>query len=138
MDGSIMRIGIVIVGLLLIVFSFWTHSKKRLAVNYAVIWALLGLLLVLVGAVPVLSRWTTMVSPEMRLVIFCGGVLILFTEIQSSLTISQLTFKNREMAMHMALLNQESARAMEQVRELQQELEEESGQDAEREQRAGS
>ena len=93
------------------------------------IWALLGFLMVLLGAVPGLSGWAALLSPEMGLVIFCGGVLLLLTEFQNTLTISQLTFKNRELAMHMALLNQESAQAMNHVRELRQTLEGGAGRD---------
>lgn len=119
MGGSIMRIGITIVGVVLIIVSFWKHSVKKLAVNYAVIWALLGILLVLLGSVPAFSRWTTLLSPEMRLMGFCVAVLILFTEVQSSLTISQLTFKTRELAMHVSLLNEENERIMDELREME-------------------
>ena len=62
MDGTIIRIGLIAVGIILIVFGFWTHSIKKLAVNYAVIWGLLGIVMILVGAIPVLSEWTAMID----------------------------------------------------------------------------
>lgn len=124
MDGTIIRIGLIAVGIILIVFGFWTHSIKKLAVNYAVIWGLLGIVMILVGAIPVLSEWTAMMAPGMGLAFFCVGALILFTEVQESLVISQLNLKNRELAMQVSLLNQESERMMLELEELVREQEE--------------
>ena len=124
MDGTIIRIGLIAAGIILIVFGFWTHSIKKLAVNYAVIWGLLGIVMILVGAIPVLSEWTAMMAPGTGLAFFCVGALILFTEVQESLVISQLILKNRELAMQVSLLNQESERMMLELEELVREQEE--------------
>ncbi len=124
MDGTIIRIGVIAAGIILIVFGFWTHSIKKLAVNYAVIWGLLGIVMILVGAIPVLSEWTAMMAPGTGLAFFCVGALILFTEVQESLVISQLNLKNRELAMQVSLLNQESERMMLELEELVREQEE--------------
>ena len=124
MDGVTIRIGLIVVGVMLFVFGFWTHSIKKLAVNYAVIWGLLGIVMILVGAIPVLSEWTAMMAPGTGLAFFCVGALILFTEVQESLVISQLNLKNRELAMQVSLLNQESERMMLELEELVREQEE--------------
>ena len=124
MDGTIIRVGLIAAGIILIVFGFWTHSIKKLAVNYAVIWGLLGIVMILVGAIPVLSEWTAMMAPGTGLAFFCVGALILFTEVQESLVISQLNLKNRELAMQVSLLNQESERMMLELEELVREQEE--------------
>lgn len=124
MDGTIIRIGLIVVGAILIVFGFWTHSIKKLAVNYAVIWGLLGIVMILVGAIPVLSEWTSMMAPGTGLAFFCVGALILFSEVQESLVISQLNMKNRELAMQVSLLNQESERMMLELEEMAREQEE--------------
>lgn len=121
MDGTIIRIGLVVGGVVLFLFGFWTHSFKKLAVNYAVIW---GVLMVLMGAIPILSEWTHMLAPGTGLAFFCVGALILFTEVQNSLVISQLNMKNRELAMQVAMLNQESERMMHELEELIREQEE--------------
>lgn len=118
MSGGMLRIGIIIMGVVLVVISFWKHSVKKLAVDYAVIWELLGILMILLGAVPALSEWTELLSPEMRLMVFCVAFLFFAMEIRRGLTISQLTFRDREMAMHVSLLNQESEHVMAQVEEL--------------------
>ena len=123
MDGTIIRIGLGVGGVILFLFGFWTHSFKKLAVNYAVIWGLLGILLILMGTIPILSEWTSMLAPGTSLAFFCVGALILFTEVQNSLVISQLNMKNRELAMQVSLLNQESERMMAELEEVIREQE---------------
>ncbi len=108
MDGSAIRAGFVVLGAVLIVFGFWTHSRKKLAVNYAVIWGLLGACLIAMGLIPMFSQWTNMLGPGTGLAFFCVGVLVLFTEVQETIVISQLNLKNKELAMQVALLNQEN------------------------------
>ena len=124
MDNTIIRIGFVVGGVILFAFGFWTHSFKKLAVNYAVIWGLLGILLILMRTIPILSEWTSMLAPGTSLAFFCVDALILFTEVQNSLVISQLNMKNRELAMQVSLLNQESERMMAELEEVIREQEE--------------
>lgn len=127
MDGTIIRIGLGVGGVILFLFGFWTHSFKKLAVNYAVIWGLLGIFMILMGAIPILSEWTHMLAPGTGLAFFCVGALILFTEVQNSLVISQLNMKNRELAMQVAMMNQESERMMHELEELTRQQEEANG-----------
>lgn len=108
MDSSAIRAGFIVIGVALIVFGFWMHSRKKLAVNYAVLWSLLGACLIAMGAIPVFSQWTNMLGPGTGLAFFSVGVLVLFTEVQETVVISQLKQKNKELAMQVALLNQEN------------------------------
>lgn len=108
MYSGIIRTGFVVAGIALLVFGFWAHAIKKLAVNYAVIWGLLGIVLTLVGAVPIFSAWTTKLGSGTGVALFCVGALVLFTEVQESIVISQLNLKNRELAMQVAMLNQEN------------------------------
>lgn len=123
MDGNVIRIGLIVAGIFLFVFGFLAHAVKKLAVNYAVIWGLLGILMIIVGGVPALSEWTEMMAPGAKLVFCCLGALLLFTVVQESVVISQLYMRNRELAMQVSLLNQESERIMSQLEELSQEQE---------------
>lgn len=52
----LLRIGIVVTGLLIMWQSFYMHAVKKLAINLAVAWEGIGIGLILVGAIPVLSR----------------------------------------------------------------------------------
>lgn len=108
MDSNWIRIVISLIGFLLMVVSFVMHSYKKITVNYTVIWELLGIILVLIGAVPVFSQWTRQLASGTGLAFCCVGILFLFEEFRTSVLISQLTIKEREMAMHVALLNQEN------------------------------
>lgn len=108
MDSSAIRAGFIVIGVALIVFGFWMHSRKKLAVNYALLWSLLGACLIAMGAIHVFSQWTNMLGPGTGLAFFSVGVLVLFTEVQETVVISQLKQKNKELAMQVALLNQEN------------------------------
>ena len=121
MEGSVIKIGAIIVGIMLIAVSVWMNSIKKLAVNHAVIWGLVGTMLVLMGAVPIFSSWTNLLAPGTGLAFFGMGVLALVGELQNSVSISQIVMKNRELAIHVALLNQENERMMEELEEMRQE-----------------
>ena len=107
MEGTALRIGIIIVGVALIAVSVWLNSFKKLVVNHAVIW---------VG--PAFSGWMSRLAPGTGLAFFCMVILALVAEMQNSVAISQMTMKNRELAMHVALLNQENERIMEELEEM--------------------
>lgn len=123
MDGTIIRIGLILGGAILLVYSFWMHSIKKITINFAVIWELLGMCLVLIGAIPVFSNWTRYMASGTGIAFFCVGSVLLFEAVQLSLTISQLTLKNRELAMQVALLNQENEQLMNKVEHIMKALE---------------
>lgn len=123
MDGFIIRIGFIFGGAILIVYSFWMHSIKKITINFAVIWELLGVFLVLIGAIPIFSSWTQFIAPGTGIAFFCVGSVLLFEAVQLSLTISQLTLKNRELAMQVALLNQENEQMMNKLEKIAKALE---------------
>lgn len=123
MESGVVRIGMICVGVILIAVSVRLNSVKRLVVNHAVIWGLIGGLTIVTGAVPVLSGWIKLLAPGTIIVFFCAAILVLIAEFQNSLAISQLTLKNRELAMHVALLNQECERLMDKMEEMEQSAE---------------
>ena len=124
MSSTYIRIGLIIVGVVLIVFGFWKQAVKKLTVNYAVIWGLLGIVMIIVGAVPAFSKWTNLLAPETGLAFFTAGIVLLVAEVQNSLAISQLKLKNRELAMQVSLLNQESEQMRLELEEMAREQEE--------------
>ena len=115
MDANMIRIGIGLVGILLMAASFLMHSYKKITVNYTVIWVLLGIVLFLIGIVPVFSEWTRYLATGTGLAFFCVGAIFLFEEFRTSAMISQLILREREMAMHVALLNQENEAILEEL-----------------------
>ncbi len=104
--------------------SFLMHSYKKITVNFTVMWELLGIMLVLIGAVPVFSQWTKQLASGTGFAFFCVGAIFLFEEFRSSVMLSQLFLKTQEMAMHISMLNQENERIMRDLEKLECLLEE--------------
>lgn len=120
MDAIIIRLMIGTAGILLIVLSFLMHSYKKITVNYTVIWVMLGFTLLVISVVPVFSEWTKQLASGTGLAFSCVGAIFLFEEFRNSVMISQLMVKTREMAMHVALLNQENEAMMKEIDRLSQ------------------
>lgn len=118
MDSNWIRAGISLAGVLLMVVSFVMHSYKKITVNYTVIWELLGVVLILIGVVPIFSQWTRQLASGTGLAFSCVGAIFLFEEFRTSAMISQLILKEREMAMHVALLNQENEAILKELERL--------------------
>lgn len=123
MEGIIIRAGIILAGAILMVSSFWMNAYKKITVNFAVIWEILGLMLVLIGSIPVFSQWTRLVSSGTGLAFLCVGGIFLFEEVRTSVLLSQLKMKNRELAMQVSLLNQENEYIMNELDALQKTVE---------------
>ena len=98
MESMLIKGGLILAGTVLMVSSFWMNAYKRITVNFAVIWELLGLMLVLTGIIPVFSQWTRLLSSGTGLAFFCVGGIFLFEEVRTSVLLSELTMKNRELA----------------------------------------
>ena len=110
MASLVVKLGIASAGLVLMVVSFLMHSYKKITVNYTVIWELLGIVLILIGCVPVFSEWTKRLASGTGLAFACVGAIFLFEEFRNSVMISQLLLKTQEMAMQVSMLNQENER----------------------------
>lgn len=123
MEGMIIRAGIILAGAILMVSSFWMNAYKKITVNFAVIWEILGLMLVLIGSIPAFSQWTRLVSSGTGLAFLCVGGIFLFEEVRTSVLLSQLKMKNRELAMQVSLLNQENEYIMNELDALQKSVE---------------
>ena len=123
MEGMIVRAGIILAGAILMVSSFWMNAYKKITVNFAVIWELLGLMLVVIGSVPVFSQWSVLISSGTGLAFFCVGGIFLFEEVRTSVLLSTLKMKNRELAMQVSLLNQENEYIMDELDALQKTVE---------------
>ncbi len=115
MASLVVKLGIASAGLVLMVVSFLMHSYKKITVNYTVIWELLGIVLILIGCVPVFSEWTKRLASGTGLAFACVGAIFLFEEFRNSVMISQLLLKTQEMAMQVSMLNQENERLMNEI-----------------------
>ncbi len=113
----VVKCGIIAVGIFVMLSSFWYHSVRRLTVNLAVVWEILGALLIAIGIFPVFSSWTHHISQGTGLVLFFVGGICLWGSFQFSLLLSRLTMKNQELAMQVSLLIRENEEIMRQLEE---------------------
>ena len=115
--ADIIKYGIIFMGIAIMLSSFWFHSIKKMTSDLAVVWCLLGLVMVVVGLVPALSAgWT-------GLALFGVGSACLWGAFQICLLISRLLTQNQELAMQVSLLLEENRRILAKL----EEREEESG-----------
>lgn len=112
------RIGIILLGLFIMIHSFYMSAVRKLTANITVVWEILGAVLILVGAIPAFSRWCYRVGAGTAIAMFIVAALILWGGFQFSKLISDITMKNQEMAMQISLLNQENNRILDQLEEL--------------------
>lgn len=116
--SEIVKYGMIGAGIFIMISSFWYHSVRRLTVNLAVVWEILGAVLIIAGIFPVLSSWTHHISRGTGLVMFCVGAVCLWGGFQFSLLVSRLAMKNQELAMQVSLLNQENEQIIRKMEEL--------------------
>lgn len=103
----VMKIGIIVLGTVMILAGFWFHSMKKLTVNFAVSWAGLGLLLIVLTAFVPMAVWSRMFSAWQGIPLLCMSLIVFAGGFLFSILISQLTMKNRELAMQVSLLIEE-------------------------------
>ena len=106
----IMKIGIIVFGFAMILAGFLFHSRKKLAVNFAVFWAVLGILLALAGVVLPMWIWGRLFGTWQGIPFLCLGIILFIGGFLISMIMSRLIAQNRELAMQVALLLEEKER----------------------------
>lgn len=102
--GSIIKIAMTAAGIVIMLCSFWFLSVKRMTADFAVIWEIVGILLIVIGAVPGLSGWTKDLLPKGEQLVLCiGAAGVFFCYLFSLLFSGQLT-KNHELAIEVSML----------------------------------
>lgn len=119
----IMKIGLIIVGVMIMIMSFVFHAKRKLTVNLAVVWEFLGFALILIGAIPVFSSWCHLLARGTVIAMFVIGALALWGSYILCILISNLSMKNQELAMQVSLLNQENELMLKEIEKLKEDRE---------------
>lgn len=119
----IMKIGLIIVGVMIMIMSFVFHAKRKLTVNLAVVWEFLGFALILIGAIPVFSSWCHLLARGTVIAMFVVGALALWGSYILCILISNLSMKNQELAMQVSLLNQENELMLKEIEKLKEDRE---------------
>lgn len=103
---------ILIVGAAVELAVLWFRSKKKLTVDFAGLWGIIGALLILTGAVPSFSGRVRKVLEKPGVGVLIAGVLFLAGSFFVSLQLSELKMKNQELAVCVSLLLQKNERVM--------------------------
>lgn len=116
--AAIVKFSVILVGIGIMAITFVLHAEKKLTVNLAVTWELLGIAAILSGAVPKFSGWSSRLSIGSLAVLLITGLLIVWGVYQMTIQISSLLMKNQELAMQVSLLNQENERIIKELEKL--------------------
>ena len=116
--ATIVKFCVILVGIGIMAITFVLHAEKKLTVNLAVTWELLGIAAILSGAVPKLSGWSSRLSFGSLVVLLITAFLVLWGVYQMTIQISSLIMKNQELAIQVSLLNQENERILQELENL--------------------
>lgn len=116
--AAIVKICVILVGIGIMAITFVLHAKRKLTVNLAVTWELLGIAAILSGAVPKFSGWSSRLSLGSLMVLLITAFLILWGVYQMTIQISSLIMKNQELAIQVSLLNQENEKILQELEKL--------------------
>ena len=115
--AAIVKACVILMGIGIMIVTFVLHAKKKLTVNLAVTWELLGIAAILSGAVPRFSGWSSRIGLG-SLVVLITALLVLWGVYQMTIQISSLLMKNQELAILVSLLNQENERILRELEKL--------------------
>ena len=115
--AAIVKACVILMGIGIMIVTFVLHAKKKLTVNLAVTWELLGIAAILSGAVPRFSGWSSRIGLG-SLVLLITALLVLWGVYQMTIQISSLLMKNQELAILVSLLNQENERILRELEKL--------------------
>lgn len=116
--AEIVKFSVILVGIGIMAITFVLHAEKKLTVNLAVTWELLGIAAILSGAVPKFSGWSSRLSLGSLVVLLITAFLVLWGVYQMTIQISSLIMKNQELAIQVSLLNQENERILQELEKL--------------------
>lgn len=116
--AAIVKFCVILVGIGIMAITFVLHAEKKLTVNLAVTWELLGIAAILSGAVPKFSGWSSRLSLGSLVVLLITAFLVLWGVYQMTIQISSLIMKNQELAIQVSLLNQENERILQELEKL--------------------
>ena len=74
--AAIVKACVILMGIGIMIVTFVLHAKKKLTVNLAVTWELLGIAAILSGAVPRFSGWSSRIGLGSLVVLLITALLV--------------------------------------------------------------
>ena len=107
MTADMLRVIVAVEGVLLLCLDFRSFVYRKITEGMGLGWGCFAFILILLGAVPGLSDWCRVLPKEAYPAFLLLSVSVLLG-----------VRKNREIAMHVSLLNQENERILHEMKEL--------------------
>lgn len=115
----ILRFVMVAIGVIYLVWDYVALIKKQMADILCIGWMVVCLIIILMGSVSPLSNWTALVSGTTGMALLLFIAVVSYGLFRLCFWISDLFFRNRELAMQVALLNQENQDILKRIEDLE-------------------
>ena len=103
--ARIAGIAMLVLGGLLLIWSFLAYARHRLTENFGMVWGLAAVCLIIAGIVLAAAGGSFMAVVTVMILL---GIMLVLCLFGFSQAISVLIMKNQELAMQVSLLNQEN------------------------------
>lgn len=110
-------IALIGVGILIFVTAFLRYARKKMSDGFMMIWFLFSIVLLILGIALIMAGYS---SALMVAVVMTACALLLTVIFFTSSLVSELMMKVRELAMQVALLNQENDSMIQQINKLKE------------------
>ncbi|MDY5806308.1 MAG: DUF2304 domain-containing protein [Lachnospira sp.] len=114
----VLRIIMVVAGCLFLILNFVTYVKKNLTEKFTWMWTIFCIVMILSGIVPGLNSWSFKFNSWGYMALCIILVLIVQFIFIITKEIANLKKRNKELAMHVSLLNQENERILAELEKL--------------------
>ena len=114
----VLRMIMVVAGCLFLILNFVTYVKKNLTEKFTWMWTIFCIVMILSGIVPGLNSWSFQFNSWGYMALCIILVLIVQFIFIITKEIANLKKRNKELAMHVSLLNQENERILAQLEKL--------------------
>ena len=114
----VLRMIMVVAGCLFLILNFVTYVKKNLTEKFTWMWTFFCVVMILSGIVPGLNNWSFQFNSWGYMALCIIMVLIVQFIFIITKEIANLKKRNKELAMHVSLLNQENERILAELEKL--------------------
>ena len=114
----VLRMIMVVAGCLFLILNFVTYVKKNLTEKFTWMWTFFCVVMILSGIVPGLNNWSFQFNSWGYMALCIILVLIVQFIFIITKEIANLKKRNKELAMHVSLLNQENERILAELEKL--------------------
>lgn len=108
----VLRIAVIVIGCLFLVLNLVTYVKKNLTEKFTWLWTLFAMVMILSGIIPGLYDWSSTMNSSGYIAVGIIAFLVIQFIFIITKEIAELKRRNKELAMHVSLLNQENERIL--------------------------